>query len=105
MGVGPPFKLASSPLFALTGTMSNPSKSPCRPVGASPTPPSENAAPLLVPFGPEVSCSVASPISARFNTCGAIYETRIYIESIGAVYEARAHVPSVPAARLAHAIA
>ena len=100
MGVGPPFKMASSSPFALAWTMSNPSKSPCRPVGASPTPPSENAAPLLVPFGPEVSCSVASPINARFNTCGAIYtRPAYYIESIGAVYEAHAHVPSVPAAR------
>ena len=81
MSVGPSFELASSsPPFALMWTMSRPSKSPCRPIGASPTPPSENAAPLLVPIGPEVSCSVTSPISVRFSTCacGAVHRVRVY---------------------------
>ena len=66
MSVGPPFEMASSPPSMCT--VSRSSKSPFGPAEAGPTPPSENAAPLLVPFDPDVSCSAASPISVRFST-------------------------------------
>ena len=78
MMVGPPFEMASSP--PSTWIVSRSSKSPCGPARAGPTPPGENAAPLLVPFGSDASCSAASPISVRFSTCacGAVHRVRVY---------------------------